>query len=58
MLIDCFGHTCVFETLPGGFFIRLPFIGQASIVNSTIDWNSWKAVINSREFGKDTAYLA
>lgn len=28
MLIDAFRSRFIFETLPGGFFIRLPFIGQ------------------------------
>lgn len=35
MLIAAFRSMFVLETLPGGLFIRLPFIGQAHIEHSS-----------------------
>lgn len=52
MLIECFDHRCVFETLPGGLFIRVPFIGQLCFIDRMADWDTWKTLMASGELVK------
>lgn len=37
MLVDAFRSRFIFETLPGGFFLRVPFLGQVCFARNPND---------------------